>query len=75
MRPPPGEDGFTRLARGELKGHDWLIGPMWVARDWTLSIIRRLEVHDPPWWDAPFVTRRMLARSDERIRANVPVEV
>jgi hypothetical protein len=30
---------------------------------------------DAPRWEAPFVTRRMLARADERIRANVPVEV
>jgi integrase/recombinase XerC len=45
--PQPGEDGFTKPSRGELKGHDWLIGPKWVARDWTLSFIRRLEVHDP----------------------------
>jgi len=30
-----------------LKGHDWLVCPMWVARDRTLSCIRRLEVHDP----------------------------
>jgi hypothetical protein len=30
---------------------------------------------DAPWWEEPFVSRRMLARADERIRANLPVEV
>jgi hypothetical protein len=54
----------TALASGQDKGQCILKLPL-----------KPLLFLDAPWWEAPFVTRRMLARSNERIRSNVPVEV